>query len=322
MSAACCPQTEVNRMPEARPNSLGQALRSFFGDYLTAVRGNSRHTVLSYRDAVKLLLRFLEQHLGRPAATLDFTDLTAEAVLAFLHHLEQHRANTVATRNNRLAALHAFSRYAAANYPEHLELCQQLLALPPKRARNGPSSISTGTRSERCCRHRTRQPRRAVGTVPCCWPCTTRERVCRKSSTCALATCSWSVPAKCGCSGRGARSASARCSPRRRPPCALQQEQGLLPGEERPLFRNRYGQPLGRHGVRYILGNHARTASQSAPSLAGRSVHPHVMRHSAACHLLQSGIDIVTISHYYGHDSMGYHGRSIGTISQCLGPGL
>lgn len=170
--------------------------------------------------------------------------------MAFLHHLEQHRANTVAVRNNRLAALHAFARNAAANYPEPFERCQQLLALPPKRARNGPSSISTGTRSERCCRHRTRQPRRAVGTVPCCWPCATRERVCRKSSTCALATRSWSVPAKGGCSGRGARSASARCSPRRRPPCEpCKQEQGLLPGEERPLLRNRYGQPLGRHGV-------------------------------------------------------------------------
>ena len=120
-------------MPEARPNSLGRALRGFFGDYLTAVRGNSRHTVLSYRDAFKLLLRFLEQRLGRPAATLDFPDLTAEAVLAFLDHLEQRRASSVATRNNRLAALHAFARYAAANDPEHLGVCQQLLALPPKR---------------------------------------------------------------------------------------------------------------------------------------------------------------------------------------------
>ena len=121
-------------MPEAGPNSLGRALRGFFGDYLTAVRGNSRHTVLSYRDAFKLLLRFLEQRLGRPAPTLDFPDLTADTVLAFLDHLEQHRANGVATRNNRLAALHAFARYAAANYPEHLGLCQQLLAVPPKRS--------------------------------------------------------------------------------------------------------------------------------------------------------------------------------------------
>lgn len=63
-------------MPELRPNSLGRALRGFFGDYLTAVRGNSRHAVLSYRDAFKLLLRFPEQRLGRPAATLEVPDLT------------------------------------------------------------------------------------------------------------------------------------------------------------------------------------------------------------------------------------------------------
>ena len=85
---------------------------------------------------------------------------------------------------------------------------------------------------------------------------------------------------------------------------ALRQEQGLRPDDERTLFRNRHGQSLGRHGVRYILAKHAHTASRAARSLAGRSVHPHMLRHSAACHLLQSGIDIVTISHWLGHASL------------------
>ena len=292
-------------MPEAGPNSLGRALRGFFGDYLTAVRGNSRHTVLSYRDAFKLLLRFLEQRLGRPAPTLDFPDLTADTVLAFLDHLEQHRANGVATRNNRLAALHAFARYAAANYPEHLGLCQQLLAVPPKRS------------AQRTVEYLDRHEMRALLQSP-----DTATKQGRRDRTLLLALYNTGArvqeildvrprdlqldrPRQVRLFRKGRKERVCPLWPETAAALqALRQEQGLLPDEERPLFRNRHGQPLGRHGVRYILAKHTGTASQSARSLAGRTVHPHMMRHSAACHLLQSGIDIVTISHWLGHASL------------------
>ena len=55
------------RRCEVQANSFGRGLRGFFGDYWSAVRGNGRHTVLSYRGGSKLLLRFLEQRLGPPA---------------------------------------------------------------------------------------------------------------------------------------------------------------------------------------------------------------------------------------------------------------
>ena len=120
-------------MPDSRPNALAQALRGFLGDNLSRVRGLSRHTVLSFRDALKLLLVFLEQHLKRPAATLDFPDLTREHLLALLDHLETQRGKCAATRNVRLAALHSFARYAAPLFPEHCGVCQCILAIPFKR---------------------------------------------------------------------------------------------------------------------------------------------------------------------------------------------
>jgi integrase len=72
---------------------------------------------------------------GRDAVDLDFADLAPERILAFLDHLEAHRKNGVTTRNARLAAIHSFARHAAANHPEHLELCQRILAVPYKRGR-------------------------------------------------------------------------------------------------------------------------------------------------------------------------------------------
>src|SRR5690348_1067892 len=112
------------------PNALARALRGFFADHLPRVRGMSSHTVRSYRDAFTLLLRFLAKRRRRPVVGLGFEDFGPDDVLAFLDHLEAERCNGTATRNARLAAIHAFARYVATCHPEQLELCQGLLAVP------------------------------------------------------------------------------------------------------------------------------------------------------------------------------------------------
>src|SRR5207245_3747752 len=91
--------------------------------------------VRSYRDAFVLLLRFLPVRTRRNVVDLDLADLDRDAIIAFLEDIERRRANCPATRNVRLAAIHAFARFVAAQHPEHLELCQRLLAVPFKRAR-------------------------------------------------------------------------------------------------------------------------------------------------------------------------------------------
>ena len=120
--------------PPERPNDLARALRSFLAQHLPLARGLSPHTVLSYRDAFTLLLRFLAVRSQRDVVDLDLADLTSDGVMAFLDHLEVERANCAATRNVRLAAIHAFARFVASQQPQHLELCQRLLAVPFKRA--------------------------------------------------------------------------------------------------------------------------------------------------------------------------------------------
>jgi site-specific recombinase XerD len=74
--------------------------------------------------------------------------------------------------------------------------------------------------------------------------------------------------------------------------------------ETAPIFRNRFGEPLTRFGVRYILHKYAERAQTTAPRLSSKRVHPHTFRHSTAVHLLRSGIDLVTIAHWLGHASV------------------
>ncbi|MCA1697160.1 MAG: site-specific integrase, partial [Actinobacteria bacterium] len=99
-------------------STLAPTLQAFFTDRLARQRGASTHTVAAYRDTMRLLLRFAEQHTHQPPSRLDLTDLDADLISAFLDHLEHARGNSVRTRNARLAAVHSLFRFAALTHPQ------------------------------------------------------------------------------------------------------------------------------------------------------------------------------------------------------------
>ena len=112
--------------------ALAITLRGFFTDYLPQQRAMSPHTVLSYRDSLKLMLQFVAGEKADPSQ-LSIERLTVEQVTAFLQHLEKDRHNSVRTRNVRLSAIHSFFRYLGGEHPEHLAQTQRLLSVPFKR---------------------------------------------------------------------------------------------------------------------------------------------------------------------------------------------
>ena len=120
-------------MTPSCPTKFATALRAFFAQHLPLTRGLSPRTVSSYRDTFVLLLRFLAARNGCGVVDLELQHLRADDLLAFLDHLETERKNSVATRNARLAAIHAFARFLATRDPEQVEEAQRLLAVPIKR---------------------------------------------------------------------------------------------------------------------------------------------------------------------------------------------
>jgi integrase/recombinase XerD len=112
---------------------LALSIHSFFEQHLVSQRGLSGHTVLAYRDGMKLLLEFASRRHKKTCTNLTLEDLSAETIRRFLDHLEQARHNSVATRNVRLAAIHSFFQYLATTDPRYLVHCQAILAVPFKR---------------------------------------------------------------------------------------------------------------------------------------------------------------------------------------------
>lgn len=112
---------------------LGPVLRRYFCGHLISQRDLSPRTIGSYRDAFRLLLRFLERRYRIKPDTVCVEDLDAPRVLMFLDDLERRRGNTARTRNARLAAIRSFLRHAAAADPLLLPVAQRVLAIPAKR---------------------------------------------------------------------------------------------------------------------------------------------------------------------------------------------
>ncbi len=114
--------------------TLGQLIQSFFADHLVVQKGLRLGSVHSYRDTMRLFLRFVSEQTRQPIARLSLQDLTFDRVLSFLKHLEQDRGNHARTRNQRRAALNTFFAYLAWRMPEMLATCQQIAAIPVKRS--------------------------------------------------------------------------------------------------------------------------------------------------------------------------------------------
>lgn len=287
---------------KARSTALARALRAFFADHLPTVRGVSPHTICSYRDAFTLLLRFLAARRGVSVVRLDFTDVSPEQIVAFLQHLERERGNGAATRNARLAAVHSFARFVATTNPEHLDLCQRIMAVPFKRAR--PRLVEY-------------LESREVAAILAAPPRTTPDG--RRDHALLLTLFNTGArvqelldlrpadlqlvrPFQVRLRGKGRKERFCPLWPRTsRVLRSFLADTDVDAASTGQLFRNHRGDPLTRFGVRYILRKYARVAASSVTTLATKRIHPHVVRHTTAVHLLQAGVDMITISHWLGH---------------------
>ena len=116
------------------PSLLGPWVRRFLLEHLVGERNLARNTQQSYRDTLRLLLPFAARAVRRPIDRLRVEDLTADRIRAFLKEVEDKRGCGVATRNQRLAAIHSLAHFLGRHSPEHIEWCGQVRVVPFKKA--------------------------------------------------------------------------------------------------------------------------------------------------------------------------------------------
>jgi len=285
------------------PTSLAKLLQAFLTEYLPSQRNVSSHTVRSYRDVMALLLRYCRDRKGLAIERLRLEQLTAELVIEFLDYLEADRGCSIRTRNQRLAALHAFMRYLQVEAPEHMLHCQRLLAIPFKRHDRPVLHYLTADQM----RAILSQPdlsspsgRRDLALLSVLYD--TGARV-QEVADLTVRDVRLDAPAQLRLTGKGGKT---RIVPLLPNTVALLADHLREQALDRPhpldslVFVNRHRQRLTRMGVRYIIRKYAALARPACPHLP-EEVSPHTFRHSKAMHLLQAGIPLVIIRDFLGH---------------------
>jgi integrase len=280
---------------------LAPSLQAFFTDRLTNQRQASPRTITSYRDTFRLLLTYLRDVTGTPPAKVALEQLDADTIGDFLEHLESVRGNKARTRNARLAAIRSFFRYAAFRHPEHAALIQRVLAIPDKRwDRTEVSFLTT-------------EEINAVLTAPdrATWE-GRRDYVLVVVATqtglrvSELTRLEWGdvvldAGAHLHCTGKGRKERSTPLTPSTLR--LLRSYRRDVGGDDSdPVFTTRTGRRLSPDAIERGLAKYAAVAETRCPSLRGKRVTPHVLRHSCAMSLLEAGVNETVIALWLGHE--------------------
>jgi len=283
--------------------SLAPRLEAFFTIRLLKQRQASPHTVTAYRDTFRLLLRFAQQRVGKPPSDLLLTDLDASMIGVFLDHLETERNNCVRTRNARLAAIRSFFRYIAAEEPAHSGLIQRVLAIPQKRFDRRVVDFLTGLEVKALLEAPNRTTwigRRDLTLLSVAIQTGLRvsELINLRNEQLVLGP-----GAHIRCQGKGRKE---RCTPLTRQAAAILRTwlRELNPSPTDPIFLSRRGGALSHDAVEKLVAKYAVIAEQACPSMKGKRVTPHVLRHTTAIQLLQAGVDCSVIALWLGHESV------------------
>lgn len=286
-----------------RTTDFAQCLASYLTMYLPGQIGLSENTILSYRDTFKLVLQFSEKERGLPSAKITLADFDVGFIADFLNWLEQERGCSVSTRNQRLAALRTFARYARTQSPAYLLESQKIMDLKAKKSSassiaylspDDVQSILTQTDTS------SKYGRRDMILLSLMYDsgarvqeiCDLRVRDVRlhKPSTVTL-------------TGKGRKSRFVPIMTSTASALTLYfSENGLSAPEkaDQPLFLNHQHEKLTRAGIAYILKKYLLAAKKVNPALP-QKVSPHVLRHSKAMHMLQAGVNLIYIRDFLGH---------------------
>ncbi len=282
---------------------LAPPLAMFLREYLPRDRGTSRHTVESYALCFKLLVVFAaDKHAIRPC-TLEIGHLDIATLLEFLEHLERERGNGVRTRNARLAAIKAFFRFLEFRRPGYLDLAAQVREIPAKKGE--VPLIGSLDRAETRALLDAPDPGTVAGTRDRAMLCLTYNAGLRVSELVGLALDDLKMPAldEVHIIGKGRRERILPLWKETRR--VLRDWLALRPkSADRHLFLNAMGTGMTRRGFAKRLSLHAQTAAHSVPSIARKTVSPHLLRHACALHTLEATGDVRKVSLWLGHSSV------------------
>ncbi len=279
------------------------SLRRFLTGYLAGLRGYSPNTIVSYRDAFKLLICYFRDQRHIPPENLTLEQINAAAITGFLDWLRTSRGNSASTCNQRLAAIDSFFTWMQTQDPARMACCQDILAIPAaKHARPAVAHLTVEqTRHLLAAPDRsTRAGRRDATLLATLYD--TAARV-QELADLTVRDIRLDHPPMAALTGKGRKTRHVPIDANTTSLLAayLTEQQLDRPGrEDYPVFFNQHRARLSRGGIAWILRKY-QTRTADHPGLANTHLSPHTLRHSRAMHLYDAGVPLPYIRDILGH---------------------
>jgi len=290
-----------------KPTDFAYYLTNFLSKYLPGIEGCSVNTISAYRDAFKLLLIFARAKEGIKEERLELALIDKAFVLRFLLWIENERRCAIITRNQRLAAIHAFYSYLQRELPERIYLFQEILSIPfKKHPQKTVNFLSTDGIKALLAEPNvnTECGRKHLMLLSLMYA--TGGRV-QEIVDLTVSDIMYNGNSLVRLTGKGSKS---RFVPLEPPVvkllCQYLEDFSLIDPAKRTdlLFTNHSHKKLTRQGITHIVKKYADRVRKKQPELIPEILSPHCLRHSRAVHWLQSGVDLIYIRDLLGHTSV------------------
>ena len=266
-------------------------------------RNLSKNTITSYGDALLLFMDFIEEKHNIQRQKLGISDISQDIVEEYIQWLGAERGNSVSTCNNRLAAIKAFLAYVAKKDAKCVYISKKVMEIEAKEA---PTPLIKHLSKEQTKllielpNKNNKRGRRNMTMLSLLY-----DSAARVQELCDLTVGDVRTdgPPVVNLTGKGNKT---RTVPIMHGTAKLLQsylEENRLNTPDKanhPLFFNADGMKLTRAGVAYVLNKYYTEARTKDPTMPEK-ISPHVLRHSKAMHMLQSGVHLVYIRDFLGH---------------------
>jgi integrase/recombinase XerD len=290
-----------------KPTDFAYHLTNFLSKYLPGIEGCSVNTISAYRDAFKLMLIFAKDKEGLKEEKLELHYISKAFVIRYLAWIENERGCAVITRNQRLAAIHAFFSYLQRERPDRIYQFQEILSIPFKRhpqktvnffSIDGIKALLAEPNIN------TKSGRKHLALLTMMYA--TGSRV-QEIADLTISDVMYNGSSLVKLTGKGSKSRFVPIEPPVVKLLVQYLEDFLLMDSSKRtefLFTNHSQKKLTRQGITHILKKYADSVRKKHPELIPQTVSPHCLRHSRAVHWLQAGVDLIYIRDLLGHTSV------------------
>ena len=264
----------------------------------------SENTILSYKYAFISLFEFIKENYNKNIKTITLEMINKDIIEEYLRYLEVVKKNSIATRNQRLAAIKSFYNYLALEDIEYLPLCNEILSLKMKKnqqetvkylSKEGIKEILSLPNTS------TKKGIRDLAILTLLYDSGARVQELITLKVCNINFKNKTVELY----GKGRKW---RIVPLLGQTIKILEKYikiyNIKFNSDDLLFFNSKKEALTRMGITYIINKYVKIAQKKNPIEFQIKITPHVFRHSKAMHLLESGVNLIYIRDFLGHESV------------------